>query len=48
MKKASVPVLLNFTKSKARFWRPSRKFAQVFIESAGSTDDCFRNTADNA
>jgi len=39
---------LNFTKSKAKFWKPSRKCARVFAVSAGSIHDCFRNIPDNA
>ena len=46
--KKAFPASLNFTKSTVRFWKPSRKYTRVFVVSAGSTHDCFRNTADNA
>jgi len=33
IKKAS-PALLKFTKSTARFWKPSRKYTRVFVSRA--------------
>ena len=46
--KTASPALLNFTKSTARFWKPSR--TDVREVSSGARirlHDCFRNTGDS-
>ena len=47
IKKAS-SASLNFAKSTARFWKPSRKCTRVFVVSTGSSLNCFRLPVYNA
>ena len=38
LRKKASPALLNFTKSTARFWKPSRKCTQKMVETMHEND----------